>query len=48
MPNNKNNYQRILESSLKNLRMSMTEMSIDNFLASTIDSLMELERGTVY
>ena len=45
MPNNKSNYQTILESSLKNLRMSMTNMSLDNFLASTIDSLMELERG---
>jgi len=45
MPNNKNNYQKVLESSLKNLRLSMNEMSLDNFLASTIDSLMELERG---
>jgi len=41
----RNNYQKVLESSLKNLRMSMTEMSLDHFLASTIDSLMELERG---
>lgn len=38
-------YHKILESSLKNLRSSMTELSLDQFLASTIDSLMELERG---
>ena len=38
-------YQKILESSIKNLRSSMTELSLDQFLASTIDSLMEMERG---
>jgi len=38
-------YKKILESSIKNLRRSMTELSLDQFLASTIDSLMEMERG---
>lgn len=46
MPNNtKNRYQKILEGSLKNLRASMNDMSLDSFLASTVESLMELERG---
>ena len=43
MPISKPN--KILESSLKNLRNSMTGLSLDQFLASTIDSLMEIERG---
>ena len=38
-------YQKILASNIKNLRSSMTELSLDQFLASTIDSLMEIERG---
>ena len=38
-------YKQILESSIKNLRSSMTELSLDQFLASTIGSLMEMERG---
>jgi len=38
-------YKKILESSIKNLRSSLTELSLDQFLASTIDSLMEIERG---
>lgn len=38
-------YKKILEGSIKNLRNSMTELSLDQFLASTIDSLMEMERG---
>ncbi|MBI4272750.1 transposase [Candidatus Uhrbacteria bacterium] len=38
-------YNKVLESSLKNLRSSMTGLSLDQFLASTIDSLMEIERG---
>ena len=43
MPITKTN--KILESSLKNLRNSLTSLSLDQFLASTIDSLMEIERG---
>lgn len=38
-------YNKILTSSIKNLRSSMTELSLDQFLVSTIDSLMEMERG---
>jgi hypothetical protein len=38
-------YTQILEASIKNLRNSMTGLSLDQFLASTIDSLMEMERG---
>lgn len=38
-------HDKILEASLKNLRSSLTELSLDQFLASTIDSLMEMERG---
>lgn len=38
-------YKKILEGSIKNLRSSLTELSLDQFLASTIDSLMEIERG---
>ena len=45
MPRQKNNYQKILENSLKNLRSSMNDMSLDNFLATTVESLMDLERG---
>lgn len=45
MPRTKNNSKKILEASLKNLRASMNNMSLDTFLASTIDSLMEVERG---
>lgn len=37
--------EKILESSLKNLRNSLTGLSLDQFLVSTIDSLMEIERG---
>jgi putative transposase len=37
-------YTQILESSMKNLRSSMTELSLDQFLVSTIDSLMQMER----
>lgn len=36
---------KILENSLKNLRNSLTSLSLDQFLVSTIDSLMEIERG---
>ena len=39
------NYKQILEGSIKTLRSSLTELSLDQFLASTIDSLMEMERG---
>lgn len=39
------NYKQILEGSIKNLRSSLTELSLDQFLSSTIDSLMEMERG---
>lgn len=45
MPITKSNYQKILETNLKNLRNCMTGLSLDNFLAGTIESLMELERG---
>lgn len=38
-------YDKIMAASLKNLRSSMTGLSLDQFLASTIDSLMEIERG---
>jgi transposase-like protein len=38
-------HNKILETSLKNLRISFSELSLDQFLASTIDSLMEMERG---
>lgn len=38
-------YNKIMEANLKNLRSSMTGLSLDQFLASTIDSLMEIERG---
>ena len=38
-------YDKILETSIKNLRNSMTGLSLDQFLAGTIDSLMEMERG---
>lgn len=44
MPNMKNNCQKMLENNLKNLRTSTTEMSLDNFIVSTIDSLMMIER----
>jgi putative transposase len=37
-------YEKILEANIKNLRNSMTELSLDQFLVSTIDSLMEMER----
>lgn len=36
---------KILEHSLKTLRSSLTSLSLDQFLVSTIDSLMEIERG---
>lgn len=38
-------HNKVLEASLKNLRNSLTSLSLDQFLASTIDSLMEIERG---
>jgi putative transposase len=38
-------YTKILEANIKNLRNSMTELSLDQFLVSTIDALMEMERG---
>ena len=38
------NYNKILETSLQNLRMSLTSWSMDEFIVSTIESLMNIER----
>ena len=37
-------YQKIVEANIKNVRNALTELSLDQFLASTIDSLMQMER----
>lgn len=39
-----NNTSKYLETSLVNLRMSMNELSLDHFIAMTIESLMGVER----
>jgi len=36
---------KILEASIKNLRTSLTTLSMDTFVASTIEALMQLERA---
>jgi len=38
-------YNKFLETSLKNLRISMSEWSLDNFVAMTIEALMDVERS---
>ena len=38
------NLNKLLETSLVNLRMSVSEWSLDQFVAKTIESLMEVER----
>ena len=38
-------YNKFLETSLKNLRMSMSEWSLDHFVADTIEALMDVERS---
>jgi putative transposase len=38
-------YNNFLETSLKNLRMSMSEWSLDNFILMTIEALMDVERS---
>lgn len=38
-------YNRFLETSLKNLRMSMSEWSMNNFVSMTIEALMDIERS---
>jgi len=40
-----NNNTRFLETSLKNLRESLSSWSMDEFIVSTIESLMAVERG---
>src|SRR3989339_78348 len=38
-------YNKFLDTSLKNLRMSMSEWSLDNFVTMTIEALMDVERS---
>ena len=40
-----NNGNKLLDASLANLRNSMSSWSIDEFIVSTIESLMTIERG---
>ena len=40
-----NNNNKFLETSLINLRNSMTEFTMDQFIVSTIESLMSVERN---
>ena len=37
-------YTKIMNASLENLRQSMTNVSLDQFVVSTLESLMHLER----
>lgn len=45
MKNTKTNVTKLLESSIKNLRESMSSMSMDQFVMHTIESLMTVERS---
>jgi transposase-like protein len=38
-------YNKFLETGLKNLRMSMPEWSLDNFMVMTVEALMDVERS---
>ena len=38
-------YNSIIQSSLKNMREAMTDLSIDQFVVSSIEALMQIERA---